>query len=124
MFLVWAIFAQILDQGEEYQDYKDQIAVTESQIAFGEFKSGDTVGVMGVVTNNSVVPWKDVLFHVNFTDAAGKRVDVGQKEEYDFQLPAHDSLSFKISFRREYPASNYVKHTVRVANAKDARARW
>ena len=123
--LVFALaMERLFDQGEEYQDYKDQIAITESQIAFGEFKSGDTVGVIGVVTNNSVVPWKDVLFHVEFIDATGKRVDVGQKEEYDFQLPPHDSLSFKISFRREYPASNYVNHTVRVASAKDARARW
>jgi len=122
VFLI--VIARLFDQGEDYQEYKDQILITESQIAFGEFKSGETVGVIGTITNNSAVPWKEILFNVEFTDAAGKRVDVGQKEEYQFHLPPHDSLAFKVSFRREYPVTNYVKHRVRVATAKDARARW
>ena len=122
-FLAMAILmARLFDKGEDYQEYKDQIVITESQMAFGESKSGDTVGVIGTITNNSAVPWKEILFNVEFTDAAGKRVDVGQKEEYHFHLPPHDSLGFKVSFRREYPATNYVRHKVRVATAKDARA--
>ena len=118
------VMARLFDKGEDYQEYKDQIVITESQMAFGEFKSGDTVGVIGTITNHSAVPWKEILFNVEFTDAAGRRVDVGQKEEYQFHLPPHDSLAFKVSFRREYPATNYVKHTVRVATAKDARAKF
>jgi len=118
------VIASLFDRGEDYQEYKDQIVITESQMAFGELKSGDTVGVIGTITNNSAVPWKEILFNVEFADAAGKRVDVGQKEEYQFHLPPHDSLGFKVSFRREYPETNYVKHKVRVATAKDARAKW
>ena len=61
---------------------------------------------------------------MDFFDADGRRADVGQKEEYSFYLPAQAATSFKISFRRECPETNYVKHSVRVLTAKDARARW
>src|SRR5688572_17409588 len=74
MFVFLIVFARLFDSGEQYEDYKDQIVITESQIAFGEFNSGETVGVIGVITNSSAVPWKDILFHVDFMDASGKRV--------------------------------------------------
>jgi hypothetical protein len=117
-------FDKMFDSGEDYQVYKDQIAITESQIAFGETKSGDTIAVMGTIKNNSPISWKDIHFHAEFFDEAGKRADVGEKEEYAFYLPASGSSSFKISFRREFPQGRYVKHSVRVLTAKDARAKW
>ena len=123
--LAFSMFiAHLLDRGESYEDYKDQIVITESQAAFGESRSGATAGVIGTIKNNSAVPWKDIQFQVEFFDASGKRVDVAQKEQHAFHLPPHGTLSFKVSFGREYPETNYVKHSVRVATAKDARARW
>ncbi|MCI0745579.1 MAG: hypothetical protein L0Y58_09260 [Verrucomicrobia subdivision 3 bacterium] len=124
VFALWIAFAQLFDRGEDYELYKDQIIITESQAAFGETKSGGTAGVVGMIKNNSPVPWEDIRFHVEFFDTAGRRVDVAQKEQYQFYLPPHGALSFKVSFGREYPQTNYVKHSIQVATAKDARARW
>ena len=121
-FLVF--FATVFDSGEDFQTYQSQIQVTDSELAFGDTKSGGTIAVMGTVTNTSPVPWKEIQFHVDFFDAEGRRTDVGQKEEYSFYLPAKASTSFKVSFRREFPETNYTKHAVRVLTAKDARARW
>jgi hypothetical protein len=121
---VLIIFVNVFDQGENYEDYKGQIIVTESQLAFGDTKSSATVVVMGTIKNTSSVPWKDVQFHVDFFDASEKRADVGEKEDYSFHLPANETSSFKVSFRREFPEENYIKHNVRVVTAKDARARW
>jgi hypothetical protein len=64
------------------------------------------------------------LFHVDFLDASGKRFDVGEKEDYNYRLPASETSSFKVSFRREFPETNYVKPVVNVVAAKDTRARW
>jgi hypothetical protein len=118
------VFASIFDTGENYETYKDQIHIADSEIAFGDTKSGGTVAVIGTITNASRVSWREIQFHVDFLDAAGKRADVGEREDYSFRLPAGEASSFKVSFRREFPATNYVKPVVRVVGAKDVRARW
>lgn len=124
LLLMLFFVAGMLDQGEDYQLYKDQIAVTDSQLAFGWLGTNATVAVIGQIWNHSPVPWEDIYLHATFTDAMGKTIDVGQRQEYAFYLPPNESLPFKLSFRREFPESNYVNHTVRVAGAKDARARF
>ena len=124
LLVMLIVFTRLLDPGENYETYKDQVVITDSQIAFGDTKSSSTVAVIGTIKNTSLVPWKEIQFHVDFFDAAGKRTDVGEKEDYSFRLSANGTSSFKVSFRREFPETNYVKHTVRVVAAKDARARW
>ena len=121
---MFVIIESTFNIGENYEHYRDQIAVVDSQVAFGDTRSGSTVAVIGTITNRSQVSWKEVQFHVDFLDARGKRVDVGEREDYNFQLPAAGSTSFKVSFRREFPETNYVKALVRVVGAKDERARW
>jgi hypothetical protein len=118
------VFATIFDRGENYEGYKDQIVIQDSQVVFGDTKSGAAVAVLGTIKNTSSVPWKEIHFHADFLDAEGKRADVGEKEEYSLSLPPNATSSFKVSFRREFPETNYVKHTIRVVAAKDARARW
>ena len=119
MLVLYILFLQVFDRSENYEEYKNQIIITDSQTVFGESKGGGTVGVIGTMKNSSSIPWKEIRFHVEFFDSGGKRV-----EQYDFHLPPREALSFKVSFAREYPQTNYVKHSVRIATAKDARARW
>jgi hypothetical protein len=124
MMVVFVLFARMFDAGEDYQLYKDQIEVTESQLSFGLSGTNATVAVLGKIKNQSPVAWKDIYLHATFTDGAGKTIDVGQRQEYSYYLPPKDVLPFKLSFRREFPETNYVNHTVRVVGAKDARARF
>ena len=124
MVAIFAYLGSLFDPGQDFQNYASQIAVDGTQLAFGDTKSGPTVVVIGTITNTSPVPWKEIRFHANFFDADGKRTDVGQKEEYDFYLPARGATSFKVSFRREFPETSYAKYDIRVLTAKDARSRW
>lgn len=124
LFLFSTTISTIFDQGEPYENFRDQIVITESQIAFGETSSGATVAVMGTLQNTSPVSWKDIQFHIDFLDASGRRIDVGERENFQTRLPANASSTFKVSFRREFPETNYAKHTVRIMAAKDAKARW
>src|SRR5262245_2814548 len=78
--VMWIFFATLLSSGEDYEEYRDQIIITESQAVFGEAKGGGTAGVVGIIRNNSPVPWKDIRFHVEFFDSNRRRVDVAQKE--------------------------------------------
>jgi hypothetical protein len=118
------VVSSVFDTGENYEAYKDQIVITDSQIAFGDTKTSATVAVIGSIKNISQVPWKEIQFHVDFLNATGQRADVGEREDYTFRLPAGETSSFKVSFRREFPETNYVKPIVRIVGAKDARSRW
>ena len=101
-----------------------QIVITESKFAIGGTEARPVVDVIGTITNRSPVSWKEIKFQVDFQDANGRRIDTGQTEPYSYVLPAGDGLSFKIGFKREFPETNYVSHTVRVVTAKDDRALW
>jgi hypothetical protein len=118
------VITSMMDKGQDFEAYRDQIVVTTNQVIFGERKSGVTVDVIGTIQNTSPVPWKDVYFHADSFDSAGKRTDVGAVENYEYYLPANETASFKLSFAREFPETNYVKAVVRVVSAKDARTRW
>jgi len=60
------VFATIFDTGDNFETYKDQIVITDSQIALGDTKSGATVAVIGTIKNTSRVSWKEIQFHVDF----------------------------------------------------------
>jgi hypothetical protein len=124
MLIVFVLFARLFDAGEDYERYRDQIEVTDTELAFGLSGTNATVAVIGKIKNLSPVAWKDISLHATFFDAAAKTIDVGQRHEYSYYLPPNDVLPFKVSFRREFPESNYVNHAVRVIGAKDARARF
>lgn len=117
-------FAMIFDRGEAYETYKNQIAITDCQLVFGEGRSGMTVDVIGTIKNTSPISWKEIQFHVDFLNETGKRIDVGHKEQSGFSLSANGTSSFKVSFPMEFPKTNYAKPVVTVSTAKDARARW
>ena len=124
MLVVPYSFSRMLSKGEDFLPYSGQVQITESRIGFGESTNAATVAIIGTIKNSSPIPWKDILFQVDFQDANGQLVDAGQKAPYLYFLPAGDSLSFKVSFRREFPETNYVHHTIRVVSAKDGRAMW
>lgn len=110
--------------GQNFVTYSSQMMVTNSSIVFGMKKSRPTVAVIGTVKNLSPVPRRDVYFHVDFLNSAGKLTDSRAKEDYEYYLPANDTVSYKLSFTREFPETNYVKIVVCVVGAKDARSQW
>ena len=114
----------VFDRGELYEEFKNQVVITESHLTYGETRTGDTIAVLGTIKNASSVPWESIRFHVDFFDASGKRMDVGEREDLTIHLPANEETSFKVSFRREFPETNYSKFDIRVVTAKDARSRW
>jgi len=122
--IMMSIAISMLDRGQSYEKYKDQIVVTNSRIVFGERKSGPVVDVIGTIKNLSSVPWTEPYFHVDFFDSTGRHTDAGAIENFEYYLPANETASFKLSFTRDFPETNYVKAVVRVFGAKDARSEF
>ena len=124
MVLMLLIFGRLFERGEDYEKYANQITITDTRMVFGEDHDGGTVDVLGTLQNRSPVPWKEILFQVDFRNAEGLLSDTLQREGAYYYLPASNPLSFKVFLRRHFPATNYVNHVVRVVTAKDGRARW
>ncbi len=112
------------DKGEDFTPYRNQITVTNSELEFGEKKSGETVAVIGTMSNKSPVPWKDVQIEVRFYDSNGKMIDSEQQKDYPFEISADGNAAFKVSTLREFPKEQYVKYGVSIISARDARSRW
>jgi len=121
MLISLAFVRSSMDPGESYDG---RVRVTETQVTFGVTRSGPTVAVIGTLINAGRVPWKEIRFQVDFQDPAGRRTDVGVEVDHELQLPPGETSSFKLSFPREFPETNYATATVRIVGAKDATARW
>lgn len=116
-------YETMFSRGEDFTVYRDQIEIIETKLKFGENRcGGSTVAVMGIMVNNSDVPWEDVHLEVRFYDGEKKLIDTDQEEKYSFVVPANDSSTFKVSKPREFPEEQYNSVQVRVLSAKDERA--
>jgi hypothetical protein len=121
---VGLFFKGIFNQGEDFTPYRNQITISESELKFGETSRGPTVVVIGKMTNNSSLSWKDVQLEVRFYDKNEKLVDTDQKEKYSFVVPENDISTFKVSIPREFPEVQYANCEVRILSAADARTMW
>ncbi len=119
--LMGYVFSKMLDRGVDFTPYRNQITISDSELKFGEKKSGETVAVIGTMSNKSPVPWKDVQFEVRFYDSNGKMIDSKQNKDYPFEVPADGNAAFKVSTLREFPKEQYVKYDVTIISAGDAR---
>ena len=128
MVAIWAamgvVWSKTFDPGRDFQPYRDQIEVTQSEIKFGQDNCGPTVVVLGTVRNQSDVTWKEVQFAAQFFDKDNRLVDAGQENKYLFVFPANDECAFTVSFRRQFPQEQYTTCKARVVSARDVRARF
>jgi hypothetical protein len=111
--LMGTMFQRMFDPGEDFHPYSDQAKVIQSEVKFGEDKCAPTVAVVGRMENTSAVSWKEVTFQVEFFGQNGQLVDAGQEFRYLYNLPSHEEVAFKVSFRREFPESSYAAHKIR-----------
>ncbi len=127
-FLMYIFTTNMMDTGEDFTPYRDQITIISSELKFGEKKVcetvAETVAVVGTMSNGSSIPWKEIQIEVRFYDSDGKMIDSEQQKKYTFEIPADGNATFKISTMREFPKEQYVKYEVSIISASDARARW
>jgi hypothetical protein len=124
LIAMWYAMKNTFDKGEDFTPYRNQITISGSELKFGEKKTGETIAVIGTMSNKSSVPWKDVQIEVRFYDINGKMIDSEQQKDYPFEVPADDIAAFKVSTLREFPKEQYVKYEVSIISARDARTRW
>ncbi|MHC5056590.1 MAG: hypothetical protein ACYTKD_17995 [Planctomycetota bacterium] len=125
LILHYGMASRMTRRGEKFTENQAALRVDESEITFGEERCSDhtheIVAVLGVLHNDSDIPWNEVVFEVSFYDEKNRLVDVTHDEDYDFHVPARASANFKVTHDREFPKEEYVSHKVRVLSAQNAR---
>ena len=133
---IWALFGfgalsclglfvdKVFGPKREFAEYRDQIIAVNSQFSHRTAGSNLMVTVVGMVTNRSEFPWKDVGLEAQFFDREGKLIDVViHTGDYGgFAILPHGEEAFKIEGKSARPQSDYASHKVTVRWAKDANA--
>jgi len=116
-------FSKMFGPKEEFATYRNDISVVNSE--FSQRTSGSNLWntVVGTLTNQSNVSWKDVGVEAKFFDRSGKIIDVLAINSDGFEQPTilpHGEVAFKIEGRAARPPTDYWTNQVNVRWAKDA----
>jgi len=115
---------RLFNAGSDFVQYQNQIAVVNSGTSFRVSNSNLMVSVIGVLTNQSTVGWKDIGIEAQFFGTDGKMIDVIQAEgDYrELTVLPHSEASFKIEGRAIKPEQEYKSTQVFVRTGKDVRS--
>ena len=119
ILILGAMFHDVLDEGEPFENYSDKLIITESKLTFGERNAGPTIVVVGAIQNQSDVNWERINLQVNCYNPENELFDTEQYRDSDLLVPAGDTIPFKVSFLREFPEAEYARCEVTAVNAED-----
>ena len=121
-------YDRMFGQKEQFATYRNEITVVSSQYSQRISTSGcDSnasmyVTVVGMLTNQSEITWKDVSVEAQFLDKSGKQFDaitVNADGYHGVGILPHGEAAFKIEGRAARPGSDYGTYKVIVRWAKD-----
>ncbi len=119
-----AFFDSMFGSKEQFAAYRDEISVASSQFSHRVAGSNLLVTVVGTLTNRSSISWKDVTVEAQFSDQAGKLLDVIPSSYSTVVILPHGEAGFKIEGKAAQPEADYASHKVFVRWAKDADSMW
>src|SRR5688572_16940349 len=76
MGIVGLVVENIFGAKQDFSPYQKQISVVTSEIAHRTSGTNNYVTIIGVVTNQSELAWKEVNLEARCFDSAGKLIDV------------------------------------------------
>jgi hypothetical protein len=117
-------FNRIADRGVDFSPYRSSISVIESSMSDGKTNEYGTprIFVVGLITNESDIAWKNIEFELRFFDRSGALIDSGTMNDY-YGILSHRDLGFRIWLDPVLPLTNYDSYKIYIGSAKDARSR-
>lgn len=126
---VWSVFGifigKMFGPKEDFANYRNEISVVNSQFSQRIYGSNLWNTVVGTLTNNSDVGWKDVGVEAQFFDKSGKRIDAITVNANDYRgvaILSHGETAFKIEGRAARDSTDYWTNKLNVRWAKDVDA--
>ena len=98
--------------------FAGEVRVTGSKMAPGSLDGRPALAVIGRVRNDSANVWEDPVLEVQFSDAAGRLIDVGRPRLWGQTAPPHGETAFRLTFTLDLPPERYATHRVLVRSAR------
>ena len=119
--IVFYLFIErISNSGVDFSPYRDGILVKESRMNFATGGEQDSVRVVGVLTNETAVGWKNIQLDVRFFDKTGTLIDARTYPD-GARIYAHSESSFQINLRPSRAFADYDSYKIYVRAARDMR---
>jgi|SRR5579859_341332 len=129
MLAIWValivVVSSFLDRFQNpkpyYSEFPDSIKVVKSQMNWVQTREGLRIYATGVLTNTSLVGWKDVEFDCRFFNAKGVMTDADTGHGYMTILPNADT-AFRVSIIPSVPTNEYASFKISVSNARNTKS--
>jgi hypothetical protein len=117
-------FNQMVKSGTDFAPYRDSISVLESRINFQPDQNGEQMlYVVGVLTNQSHLPWRSPQLDLRFFNKAGTLIDAAYASASGIVYPNAD-LAFRVKSRPNHSTSEYDSCKLYVRWASDPHSRF
>jgi predicted nucleic acid-binding Zn ribbon protein len=125
VILVGCLFSLqgMLNPGTDFSSYPNGLRIVESRMNLTDRGADSAVHVVGVITNQTDIAWKEIQTDVRFFNKAGVLIDARSGNQYFIILPHADS-AFRINVQPCRPLADYDSYKIFVRYARDARAHF
>lgn len=123
--LCFLIFCYVMDQFATrftnpppyYFEHPGAIRVLESRINWVETKDGTRIYATGLITNQSLLPWKDLEFDCRFFNSEGVMIDACDGRS-SFTIQPATEAAFRVIVKPAQSATDYKTHRITVSTAR------
>jgi len=119
--IFWLQF--LFSPGRDFEKYKNQIAIINPEMHFGQTTNGNFISTIGQIRNESPYAWKDFQIEVQYFDKDGRMIDTRTDNRYGDVTPAGETQAFRIRGPADKPEAAYSTQKIFVRSAKDSR-KW
>jgi hypothetical protein len=120
-FAALYVISRATNPGRDFQLFRDQIVVIDSNRSFNQFTNALYLTVVGTISNMSAYSWKEVELESQYFDSSGRLIDTRSDLDSRATILPQGTRSFRIRAIAAQPESAYAEHKVLVRAAKDAR---
>lgn len=114
-------FERILHPQPYYTEYFGSLRITKSEMNWVPTTNGLRIYLVGLVTNQSHIAWKDLEFECRFFDSNGLLVDAGTGSSR-FTVEPNNESAFRVILTPALSTNEYATFRVSVGTARNIRA--
>jgi predicted nucleic acid-binding Zn ribbon protein len=122
--IVIARVDRIVNPRPFYTDVAQPLHIVRSEMHFTQSFTESRIQLLGVVTNQSSIVWKDPLFECRFFNGDGKLIDVAHMHDYYTTILPNNDCAFSLRARPNRDTNEYSSYQLTVTTATSGNSRW